>query len=263
MADIFVSYTSSDRNWAHPRRAGAPGLVLSVVIAVALGSTSYATDLLIKDGDTLKLNGTIYRLDGIDAPELDQVCLDENGAVWTCGIDARDRLSTYIGMRTLRCDDKGADTAYRKRRIGICSVEGEMLSLNQWLVREGLALNFDRFQLDQDGARQNRRGFWKGCLVAPWDLRYWRKGTAPLLGSCPDAATARNALFPDHAEMPPGCSLKGHIAVRARVTGYPGIYHLEGCRSYRTVHRVNRWFCSEEDAWASGFRKAFTCPRSP
>jgi methylphosphotriester-DNA--protein-cysteine methyltransferase len=60
--------------------------------------------------------------------------------------------------------------------------------------------------------------------------------------------------------MPPGCSIKGTAAVRARITGYRGIYHLEGCRSYRTTRYVNRWFCSEEDAKAAGFRKAFTCP---
>ena len=34
-------------------------------------AASHATDLLIKDGDTLALNGTTYRLDGIDAPELE------------------------------------------------------------------------------------------------------------------------------------------------------------------------------------------------
>jgi methylphosphotriester-DNA--protein-cysteine methyltransferase len=47
--------------------------------------------------------------------------------------------------------------------------------------------------------------------------------------------------------------------VRAKVTGYRGIYHLEGCRSYRTLKNPNRWFCSEEDAQAAGFRRALTC----
>lgn len=238
-------------------------LLLALLLAV---TSSRAGATVIKDGDTLQLEGITHHLNGINAPERDQACLDEHGGLWACGAEARDRLTEYIGTRAVRCEDQGADRSYRQRRIGICSVEGETTSINRWLVQEGMALNFDpyaraRFQLDQDDARQNRRGLWSGCFVAPWDLRYWRKGTAPLLGSCPDAAIARKALFPDHAEMPPGCSIKGHIAVRARVTGYPGIYHLEGCRSYRTVQKVNRWFCSEEDARAAGFRKAFTCPR--
>ena len=64
--------------------------------------------------------------------------------------------------------------------------------------------------------------------------------------------SARDKLFPDNPEMPPGCSIKGKFAVRAKVTGYRGIYHLEGCRSYRTLKNPNRWFCSEEDAQAAG-----------
>ena len=42
----------------------------------------------------------------------------------------------------------------------------------------------------------------------------------------------RSVLFPEDPAMPPGCSIKGKFAVRARVTGNVGIYHLQGCRSY-------------------------------
>jgi methylphosphotriester-DNA--protein-cysteine methyltransferase len=59
--------------------------------------------------------------------------------------------------------------------------------------------------------------------------------------------------------MPPGCSIKGKIAKRAQITGDRGIYHLEGCRSYRNLTTPNRWFCTEEDARAAGYRKAFNC----
>jgi endonuclease YncB( thermonuclease family) len=40
----------------------------------------------IVDGDTLIINHTHIRLEGIDAPETDQVCLDAKGARWTCGL---------------------------------------------------------------------------------------------------------------------------------------------------------------------------------
>ena len=59
--------------------------------------------------------------------------------------------------------------------------------------------------------------------------------------------------------MPPGCSIKGKFAVRARVTGNLGIYHLQACRSYPGLGNPDRWFCSEEDAQAAGFRKAYNC----
>jgi endonuclease YncB( thermonuclease family) len=57
-------------------------LIALVTMCALAANTSNGTDLLIKEADILKLNGTTYRLDGIDAPELDQVCLDEHGAVW-------------------------------------------------------------------------------------------------------------------------------------------------------------------------------------
>ena len=57
------------------------------------------------------------------------------------------------------------------------------------------------------------------------------------------------------------CNIKGKYAVRARVTGNTGIYHLQTCRSYPGLDQ-DRWFCSEDDALAAGFRKAYNCRRS-
>jgi endonuclease YncB( thermonuclease family) len=239
-------------------------LIQALITILVFGfGPARAADAIIKDGDTLRLGDTSFRLDGIDAPELDQVCLDEKGAVWACGIEARDRLSTLIGKRAVGCNDKGPDSVYPTRRIGICWIEGDDLNLNQRLVREGWALNFEpyakhRFKADQDDAQDNRRGLWKGCFSTPQDLRRWNKSKAILFGSsCPSGA--RNLLFPDNPAMPPGCSIKGKISLRAKITGHRGIYHVEGCPSYRRTTTPNRWFCSEQEARESGFRKAFNC----
>jgi hypothetical protein len=72
----------------------------------------------------------------------------------------------------------------------------------------------------------------------------------------------RAVLFPDDPAMPPGCSIKGRFAARARVTGNVGVYQLQGCRSYPALTKPDRWFCSEEDAEAAGFRKAYNCRAS-
>ncbi len=235
-------------------------IVPLLVLTTCLG---WAADAVIKDGDTLKLDAILFRLEGIDAPELDQVCIDEKGAEWTCGIAARDALIKLVGSRAVNCQDNGPAPGYPETRLGICWVADESVSLNQQLVREGWALNFDpkrSFKADQDEAHESRRGLWKGCFVAPWDLRNWRKSTAKLLGpTCGDVALTRNRLFPDEIDMPPGCPIKGKVAVRARAVGYRGIYHLESCRSYRTTKNPNRWFCSEDEAKAAGFRKSYRC----
>jgi hypothetical protein len=62
----------------------------------------------IVDGDTLAIGSMKFRLDGIDAPETDQVCLNANGIHWTCGhhLNARSRelsaamVSGFITWRT-------------------------------------------------------------------------------------------------------------------------------------------------------------------
>src|SRR6266480_3082667 len=69
----------------------------------------------------------------------------------------------------------------------------------------------------------------------------------------------RASLFPDEPAMPPACSIKAKLAKRAHVTGHVGIYHMQACRSYAPVTKPDRWFCSEEDAQAAGFRKAYNC----
>jgi len=235
-------------------------------LLVLMGRT-FAADAIATDGDTIQLGGTTYRLDGIDAPEMDQVCFGPNGAIWRCGVEARNRLAEMMSKGAVRCVDKGPDPVYPKRRIGECWVEGDVASLNQRLAREGWAINFEpyarrRFDADETEARENVRGLWAGCFTAPQDLRYWNKANAKLWGAACSSIRdldVRNALFPDDPRMPPGCSIKGTMSARARLTGHRGIYHLEGCRSYRTTTNPRRWFCSEEQAQADGFRKAYNC----
>jgi len=237
-----------------------------LILAVLSTSQGWAAGVAVKDGGTLQLNGVTFRLDGIDAPEFDQICIDEHADTWTCGVDARDQLARLVGDRQVRCGDLGLDPAYKKRRLGLCTVEGETSSLNQLMVRQGFALDLDhagkgRFKEDEAGARDNRRGLWKGCFVAPQEFRRGRKDAALLGDSCraDRDREIRAALFPDEPAMPPGCSIKGKLAVRARVTGNIGVYHLQACRSYPAITNPDRWFCAEEDAQAAGFRKAYNC----
>ena len=132
--------------------------------------------------------------------------------------------------------------------------------------QEGWALNFEpyaknRFKADQDEARDKHKGLWKGCFAVPQALRNMDKSGAALLGStCPkDSKALRDLLVPVHPAMPEGCSIKGKSAMRAHITGHRGIYHMEGCKSYQRLKTPDRWFCSELEAQAEGFRAPFTC----
>ena len=236
------------------------------ILAIFPLSPGWAASPIVRDGGTLELAGATYRLDGIDAPAFDQICIDDHADSWTCGVEARDQLAKLIGGHEVRCEDLGPDATARKRHIGLCTVESESVSLNQLLVRQGFALNLEpaakgRFKEDEAGAKDGRRGLWKGCFVAPQEFRGGRREGTLLGGSCRSDKDReiRAALFPDETAAPPGCNIKGRFAIRARVTGNIGIYHLQACRSYPALTKPDRWFCSEDDAQAAGFRKAYNC----
>jgi endonuclease YncB( thermonuclease family) len=237
--------------------------ILVAALLLVTAGPSLAAEVAVTDGDTFRLERTIYRLEGVDAPEIDQTCIDSRGDIWPCGVAARDRLSAHIGTRTIRCVDKGPDPDHKQRRIGICSVEGQSNTLNEWLVTEGWAIRFSAnhpFAAEEADAREKRRGLWSGCFAEPRDFRRWNPNGARLIGGGCQAGhqnRTREMLFRVDTAMPPGCPIKAKLALRA--VGYEGIYHLPGCGSYRGLKRAQRWFCSEQDASAAGFRKALTC----
>jgi len=242
--------------------------ILSILGALVVAGPSLAASAVVRDGHTIQLGDIAYRLDGIDAPELDQTCIDDHADPWTCGIEARDQLAKLIDNRNVRCDDLGPDKT-KRRHIGVCTVEGESTSLNQQLAKQGFGISAEpalklHAKDDAAGAKADSRGLWKGCFVAPQDFRTGKKDGALMGAACRSDRDKeiRAALFPDDLAQPPSCPIKGKLAARARFTGNVGVYHLQGCRSYAGLGNPDRWFCSEDDAQAAGFRRAFNC-RAP
>lgn len=83
-------------------------------------------------------------------------------------------------------------------------------------------------------AKEANRGLWEACPVA-----------SP-------------TVLPEKTPKP-DCNIKGNIS-----TSGEKIYHLLGCGSYTKTQidesRGERWFCSEQQAQAAGWRKALNCP---
>jgi endonuclease YncB( thermonuclease family) len=209
----------------------------------------------VVDGDTLVVTGIKIRLEGIDAPESDQVCLDDQAQRWTCGITTRDRLDQKIGGNPISCSTTGKDK-YR-RELATCRLGSE--NLNQWLVREGLALSFIRYSHVYDGdeifARENRLGLWSGAFIAPWDWRHRNKKTV-ILGALSVPIDAQKILLSavSAAEAPsPDCVIKGNVNRNGK-----RLYHLPGQLNYAQIKmdKGKRWFCTEEEAQAAGWVRA-------
>ena len=137
---------------------------LILILAVLWTSQSWAAGAVVKDGGTLQLGGVTYRLDGIDAPELDQMCIDEHADTWACGVEARDQLTKLIGGRAVRCEDLGL-APYKSRHIGICTVEGETATPEPAPCPPGLCAEFRTLrQRPLQGRRGRRQGQAPGTL---------------------------------------------------------------------------------------------------
>jgi hypothetical protein len=134
------------------------------------------------------------------------------------------------------------DTDRYGRSVAACRV-GE-LDVQEVLVREGLAWAYRQYSRDyvpaEEAARAEARGIWQAPTEAPWD---WRR-----------SQQARPAVALTQA-APDGSVIKGNInseGVR--------IYHTTASPWYAqtTVNesRGQRWFCSEAEARAAGWRSA-------
>lgn len=189
------------------------------------------------DGDTLEVAGVHIRLFGIDAPEMDQPCGD-----WACGRWARDELARLIGGRRVTCSD-GAPDRYGRVLARCDAGRGD---LGQAMVQGGAAFAYRRYALDYVGAERAARAAERGL---------WRDGGRGVTLPEDFRAAHRSSVTEEPQQAPRGgCAIKGNISDSGRV------YHLPGQRDYDRTRidtgRGERWFCTEAEARAAGWRRA-------
>jgi endonuclease YncB( thermonuclease family) len=197
------------------------------------------------DGDTLEIRGARIRFHAADAPESAQTCQDADGKAYRCGQQAALALSDKIGSSNVTCQQRDIDRY--QRIVAQCSVNG--IDLNGWLIEQGYALAYRQYGTEyvpqEDAARKARRGLWAGSFTPPWDWRRGERGTSTPEPSRPTASRPAAAAG--------DCKIKGNISAKGEK-----IYHLPGSRSYdRTAINEatgERWFCSEDEAIAAGWR---------
>jgi endonuclease YncB( thermonuclease family) len=159
-------------------------LILIAVASIALVGTAQAWtswDVVgipsIHDGDTVTVSGVKVRLEGIDAPEKDQFCLDSKSQPWACGEAALAELAKKAGDRPWTCHVSGRYSF--DRLLGSCRVDGE--DIQRWMVRSGLALSYTRYSHvydeDEKTAREERAGLWSGAFIRPEAWRHRDKST--------------------------------------------------------------------------------------
>ena len=124
------------------------------------------TEVHIVDGDTVDVDGTRYRLHGIDAPESYQTCRAW-GLTWRCG----DAATAALESRAQGMTCSGTSTDVYGRTIGVCSAGGE--DLNAWMVANGWAIAAygDDYDAHEARAKTAKRGIHRGEFVTPAERR--------------------------------------------------------------------------------------------
>lgn len=244
------------------------GMVLALLIGIAIGSSFKSSkavptsnlgtnpleetvpenengreDNLVKvvrviDGDTIEIEGgEKIRYIGIDTPET----VDPRKPVQCFGVEASKKNKEMVEGKTVRLEKDITDKDKYNRLLRYVWLGDVFVNLE--LVKQGFAYSYsyppdvkyqDQINKAQQEAREVSRGLW---------------------GSCPV-----QTMIPVPQENNSGgsCLIKGNISASGEK-----IYHLIGCGSYEKTKideaRGEKWFCSESEAQAAGWRKALNC----
>lgn len=202
------------------------------------------------DGDTIEIHGERIRFNGVDAPESSQTCIDGAGKPYRCGTKSAAALDELLKESSpTRCEFVERDRY--GRFVGDC-YRADGFSVQELLVRSGWAMDWPRYSKGayaalQDAAKKERVGIWAGEFQPPWE---WR-------AAAKTKQKAPAAIVPllDTSQGAGSCEIKGNISSQGE-----RIYHLPGQEHYArtkiSTGKGERWFCSEAEARAAGWRPA-------
>jgi len=141
--------------------------LLSVIATcLLLAGGARAAEVIVHDGNTIQLGDITYRLEGTDAPELDQTCIRADGE-WSCGVEAKAPLAARLSGGPIECARYGHDVY--GRTLGRCTAGGADLGAE--IVRSGWALSNDDYASEASAARSQQLGIWSGRFDQPVDWR--------------------------------------------------------------------------------------------
>jgi len=186
-------------------------------------------------GDLVRIAGTTVRLAGIEAPERQQTC-----GVGTrrtrCGAAAKAALGRLVNGRSVSCTLSGTDSGGRVLATctrGSTDINAELVRHGHVFAASGL---FASYSSQEREARAAKAGIWAGGEAerpSEFRAKVWEEAKR---------------------RAPEGCPIKGLVTGRERVYVLPWAPDYERGRIQKA--RGERWFCSEQEAVAAGFKPA-------
>ena len=224
------------------RRIAAASLALAIALGLGFrGGSGEERSAVIEviDGDTLLIDRRYVQLAGIDAPELGQLCLQED-KTWPCGLEAARALTKLVALGRIHCE---IDAAQEPLPTAACRSGEENVA--ETMLRQGYALalpgGFPGYAEAQAAAQKVPLGIWRGAFVAP---SAWRDGARLAQEQAGDKA----------------CPIKAVVEADGRK-----VYLLPSDGIYGSValrpEAGERLFCSDEAARAAGWTERPAKPR--
>lgn len=211
----------------------------------------------VVDGDTFKVKlgkkVETVRIIGIDTPETK----DPRKPVQCYGKEASKKLTKILRGKTVTLEKNPAEDRDKyKRLLRYVLLKNEDIGAS--MIEEGYAFSYktyphprlEDYNALEVTARDGSKGLW-GSIC-----EYKTNGAAT------SSAKSQPKVIPStsSSSMPStsSCVIKGNISSKKEK-----IFHAPGCGSYTQTQidesAGERWFCSEQEALAAGWRKALNC----
>jgi endonuclease YncB( thermonuclease family) len=157
--------------------AGLAGTVLGAVIMLfampadlfgrvpTLGGTINVApeQVAVVDGETLRLQDTVIRLQGLAAPPRGLSCRGADGSVSDCGAASATALASLVRGHRVACRLNGRDPSGLAQ--GRCEAAGTDLNLELVAAGWARALDASGMGAAESAAREARRGLWSNAAM--------------------------------------------------------------------------------------------------
>lgn len=186
----------ADRIYRKQRLSFARRLAIALALVTMLASGwLYATwtdrrqpvpidgqKIYVVDGDSFVIGSRKLRLDGIDAPELWQTCVDAKGTAWPCGRVSRAALESLLLAPGLSCVAEASDQY--ARALAQCT-SSSVPDIAAAQVIAGMAVSHEFHGMrdyggEEDTARNANKGIWQGTFQRPETWRADHPRTGPV-----------------------------------------------------------------------------------